>query len=325
MIEGLYRLDVTSDQWLLQATELVQPLLDRHRLGVIGNFYECVDPGSYVSGLSVVRDAPAWTVGRFFSYIAKPDPAYIAESILSRRCYFCGRIPAKSDVPAFFEQSRRDGLADRLTVNAIEPDGHGCCFGAFQADRSPLSPDSRAALRRIAGHLGAAYRLRRRAERTQAPAEPAAAAAVMTADGRVQHAVGVAAKNPRLRRDLREAVRARDAARTRGGRQDSLRAIRDWKPFVGGRWMLLDHVERDGRQFVLAVESEAGDRLALLSPRERDIVRRMLEGQTDKVIAYELGVVPGTVRVLMRNASAKLGAHSRAELRAIARPLRRDE
>jgi len=89
-------------------------------------------------------------------------------------------------------------------------------------------------------------------------------------------------------------------------------------PFVGGRSALLDHVERDGRQFVLAVESEPANRLAPLSPREREIAQRLARGQTVKMIAYEIGLAPATVRVLIGRAVVKLGARSRAEMCAMA-------
>lgn len=52
----------------------------------------------------------------------------------------------------------------------------------------------------------------------------------------------------------------------------------------------------------------------LLSKREREVVRRALLGDRNKVIAYDLGLADSTVRVLMRRAAAKMQVRSRREL-----------
>jgi DNA-binding NarL/FixJ family response regulator len=52
----------------------------------------------------------------------------------------------------------------------------------------------------------------------------------------------------------------------------------------------------------------------LLSDRERDIVHRRSLGHTTKVIAYDLGLSPSTVRVHLARATAKTSAGPRKEL-----------
>ncbi|HXX67987.1 MAG TPA: helix-turn-helix transcriptional regulator [Polyangiaceae bacterium] len=312
VVEGLYRIDLPRDEWLAGATVLLRPLLDRHGLGILANFYECQDPCSYVPYRSVVHDVPFALAKRYFAYASQPHPTFIADSVLSRRCYFCCRIPRGSDIRSVIAEIREEGAVDKLTLNTVEPDGSGCCFGSFQGDASPLSARASVALTRVAGHLGAAYRLRRRFESTGVSS--AAASAVMAPNGSVHHAVGDASGR-RERERLGAAARAMDRARSRPRRNDSLKAIQEWKALVGRRWILLDHVERDGRRFVLAVESKpAVDPIDLLSPRERDVIRAVLRGQTYKAIAHELSLAVSTVRVLIARASAKLRARSRADL-----------
>jgi PAS domain S-box-containing protein len=51
-----------------------------------------------------------------------------------------------------------------------------------------------------------------------------------------------------------------------------------------------------------------------LSPREREVVRRVALGEAGPEIAAELGIANETVRTHVRNAMAKLGARSRAQL-----------
>jgi two-component system, LuxR family, response regulator FixJ len=66
------------------------------------------------------------------------------------------------------------------------------------------------------------------------------------------------------------------------------------------------------------VRKEAEARLAELSPRERDVLRGLVAGKINKVIAHELGISPRTVEVYRANLMAKTGARSMSELMRIA-------
>ncbi len=55
-----------------------------------------------------------------------------------------------------------------------------------------------------------------------------------------------------------------------------------------------------------------------LTPREREVVTLIAMGRETSQIAQELHVSPETVRTHVRNAMSKLGAHTRAQLVAIA-------
>jgi two-component system response regulator FixJ len=58
--------------------------------------------------------------------------------------------------------------------------------------------------------------------------------------------------------------------------------------------------------------------LAGLSGRERDVLRGVIAGKLNKVIAYELGISPRTVEVYRANVMNKTGAGSLSELVRIA-------
>jgi DNA-binding CsgD family transcriptional regulator len=60
----------------------------------------------------------------------------------------------------------------------------------------------------------------------------------------------------------------------------------------------------------------AGDRV--LSPREHQVVELLAAGLTGEQVAVRLGISPATVRVHIRNATAKLGASTRTQAVAIA-------
>jgi DNA-binding NarL/FixJ family response regulator len=64
---------------------------------------------------------------------------------------------------------------------------------------------------------------------------------------------------------------------------------------------------------------EHNDLLSLLSPRERDVLLRMMEGKRGRKIAQDLMISPDTVRTHIRNIFAKLDVHSRLEAVRMAR------
>jgi DNA-binding CsgD family transcriptional regulator len=56
----------------------------------------------------------------------------------------------------------------------------------------------------------------------------------------------------------------------------------------------------------------------VLSPREHEVVELLAAGLTGEQVAVRLGISPATVRVHIRNATAKLGASTRTQAVAIA-------
>ena len=56
----------------------------------------------------------------------------------------------------------------------------------------------------------------------------------------------------------------------------------------------------------------------VLSPREHQVVELLAGGNTGEEVAERLGISPATVRVHVRNATGKLGAHTRTQAVAIA-------
>jgi two-component system response regulator FixJ len=55
-------------------------------------------------------------------------------------------------------------------------------------------------------------------------------------------------------------------------------------------------------------------RLSELSPREREVLRGVIDGKQNKVIAHDLGISPRTVEVYRANLMTKMQAASLSEL-----------
>jgi DNA-binding CsgD family transcriptional regulator len=74
-----------------------------------------------------------------------------------------------------------------------------------------------------------------------------------------------------------------------------------------GTWNLVDEFNHRGERYMVVRRSE------VLSVREAEVLSRAAEGETNKEIAYALGLAYSTVRVLLHRAGRKLGVRSRAE------------
>ena len=60
------------------------------------------------------------------------------------------------------------------------------------------------------------------------------------------------------------------------------------------------------------------NRLCELSPREKEILTRIAAGQGTRQMSGAMNITVGTVRTYVKNVLAKLGAHSRLQLAALA-------
>jgi two-component system response regulator FixJ len=66
----------------------------------------------------------------------------------------------------------------------------------------------------------------------------------------------------------------------------------------------------------LAAAAQA--QLNVLTPRERDVLEGLVNGNSNKVVAYDLGISPRTVEIHRANLMSKLGVHSLSDALRIA-------
>jgi DNA-binding NarL/FixJ family response regulator len=64
---------------------------------------------------------------------------------------------------------------------------------------------------------------------------------------------------------------------------------------------------------------QSNDPFDTLAPREKEVLARIVDGQSTKQMARAMSISNGTVRMYVRNVLTALGAHSRLEVAAIAR------
>jgi two-component system, LuxR family, response regulator FixJ len=69
---------------------------------------------------------------------------------------------------------------------------------------------------------------------------------------------------------------------------------------------------RDARELQAATDA-AASRIKCLTPRERDVLRLLVEGRPNKVIAHQLGISPRAVEIHRANVMEKLRCRSLAE------------
>jgi two-component system nitrate/nitrite response regulator NarL len=77
---------------------------------------------------------------------------------------------------------------------------------------------------------------------------------------------------------------------------------------------VLARVVKEGSSLPKETESP----FSTLTPREREILVHLAEGQSNKVIARNLGISDGTVKLHVKSILRKLGVHSRVEAAVLA-------
>lgn len=103
--------------------------------------------------------------------------------------------------------------------------------------------------------------------------------------------------------------------RCEGDHSPSQLTIEVWRGIVAGRWTVVAHFLRDGRQYLVARRRRADDpRYPLLTPREHEVAANAICGSSNKAIGYRLGISETTVATHLRKALEKLGIHSRIDL-----------
>jgi DNA-binding CsgD family transcriptional regulator len=308
MVERSYALQGTESEWIDRLLETVSPAIDEG-IGVYGFTYRWHGGRLIFTAFSSAN--PAWEdILRQMNDEASPD--YLAGAIDVRQpCYSFSQQVAKLPPQTrewhdnFYRQL---GFADALMVHAADPDG-GIGILSPRTLEQTVPAREMARWQRITAHMASALRLRRRIEREAVEDE-----AVLSPSGNLLHATGVA-KQADARERLRAAARAMDRARGPLRRNDPQEALELWRALCAGRWSLVDRFESDGRRYLIAHRNQLSlPNLRGLSQREATVAAFAQLGQSNKEIAYALGLSPSSVATHLSGALRKLGLPSRAVL-----------
>jgi DNA-binding NarL/FixJ family response regulator len=113
-----------------------------------------------------------------------------------------------------------------------------------------------------------------------------------------------------------------DGTVTTGARR---RAADLLEELVEGRHAIVDQFERDGRIYVVGrASAPRAPRRRPITKREREVLRLLAEGLSNKEVAYELGIAEGTAACHVAKAAHKLGARSRLILARLAHIMLRE-
>lgn len=323
LIEAAYDLRRSDSAWLAHLVDAAEPILDQG-LGLFGFAFVRPAPGGggadallrYMHMKSLPVDFPE----RFDTARSLISPELIEAAAppgyAGTWTQLLGNYPEVAR--AFLETL---GYADLLGILAVDPNGLGVHISAPMSNMTRLTPRSQERLQMLGAHIASAYRLRLAVSETggRTPAEstglPHDAEAVFDVNGfQIIDSVGPA-REPDAASLLREASRAVDRARGKLRKDDPLEALETWKALVSGRWSMVDWFDSDGRRFILAIPNppEIRDPRGL-TEQERQVVTYVLLGETNKLVAYRLGLSTARLSGLLKTAMHKLGVKTRTQL-----------
>jgi DNA-binding CsgD family transcriptional regulator len=215
--------------------------------------------------------------------------------------------PKPNQLPPMWGLLAGDGATEALVV------AFPTTSEKFAADLAFPHRDRRT-LGLVGAHISSALRLRRSLAGAASADVDAGAEAILSPAGRLMHADGLG-KSRRARQSLSEAVVRAERARGRLRRTSCDEATRLWQALVGGRWSIVEVVERDGKRLLVArANGPTFPHRASLTKEENDVVWLVALGHSYKYVGYELGLGPSTVVRRLTSALLELGIASRVEL-----------
>jgi DNA-binding CsgD family transcriptional regulator len=312
-----YALDGDDSDWLARLVEVMGPLLDAGR-GLVGFRWGLAPDGSVQAHEMRVAGGRAGDEEMLRELLGNLDStrsslAYEAPYSFKSLSEIARDHPTLTDLKRDRDMQRiahdRE-VVDFEMLRIDEARDRGWMFSVLHPEVRAIPSPRRALWQRVGAHIAAGARLRLQ---LAAPRLDEAAAVYDPATGRLEVTERELTSAGRRRR-LVEIIEARRAA-DRLADQRPLEAMELWKGLVAGRWSLLDVLDSDGRVFTILRENPLGVRSRVaLSERERQAAFLVGRGHHVKLVAYELGLSPATVRAQLRTAMRKLNVEDRAGL-----------
>jgi len=318
VVETAYDVDAPDEEWLPRVMKAGLPLLDQG-LGVGAlEFTRPLDGAKVVVQRQYVASGPEDFPERNMRFTAGGS-AEVSQAMtqpgMAMTLTECAGERYQEDV----ERWRRcfDYSVDAFGITAVDPNGQGIHIIAPLPEVTQLPSSTRMRWRMVGAHLAAGHRLRvaARNESLASTELPHDAEAVLERKTlKVTDAAGVG-RSKTARSALRDAAVRVDRARGRLRKEDPAEALRAWRGLSRGRWTLVDWFDSAGRAYVLAIPNPPKVRdPRALSERERQVATYASLGESNKLIAYRLGVSESRVSKALRASMRKLSARNRAQL-----------
>jgi DNA-binding NarL/FixJ family response regulator len=301
--EAAYAAGASTEAWLQGLVDAMRSVVD-FGYGAAAYEYDARDQAFHAYSFVESTDEAASLQARGLS-------CFSSDPIVAGRAHAClPRVGASEDLADVLPCTgiraamMSGGFGDALAVKAHDLRGFGCAIVIPSPSRIMLAPRTRAALTQVAAHFVAGSRLR------GVLGEPLETCdAILRADGKVEHL------NERAAREVLERAVSLRAQGQRLRREQPEQALALWRALVSGRWSLVDHVDRDGKRFVLARRNTPGAVTAPgLTANEHAVALFTAWGMSNKAITYELGLAPSTVSGLLSSSMRKLRVRTRREL-----------
>ncbi len=296
--ERAYEESVGSAPWLDSVVDSACSLFHRDHLGVLASVFRVdvaegiriVDVATRGVDAQQYRRVVAQTEPELLSAIFAPGPIVQVSKRIRR------------DHPSW-QQVEATGVREIVGFVCRDSSAMGCNVAFNVSSPVALSAVEKRRLSRAAVHVATGLRLLLR----NGPDE-----AVLAPDGRVLDARGMA-RDRSLLEQLRRAAIERDRFKSAGADPDA--ALEAWRALVAGRWSLVERFDSDGRRFWVARENAPRQVAArALNELERAVVGFLALGHSQKLVAYELGIVESTVSRIATRIRQKLGVRSNGEL-----------
>ncbi|OQX66721.1 MAG: hypothetical protein B6A08_19080 [Sorangiineae bacterium NIC37A_2] len=309
-VSRIYDLTIDTNTWFSEIVAMVRSVSDRGH-GALGTIFHWSNfavvhhelDGAHPKNSEVLpRGTPNPSVWSTSARFASSRVLFT----LSRASSFLASPFWSGLTPLLREISVKDCVA------FLGSDGVGTAigFGAPSGVHRPelLLPE-RYFTQCVLPHVGTAFRLRRAL--TGLDLDTESVEAIFSDEGRCLYAQGMAQERS-ARTLLHAAVRYRVNGRKPGSDRHRP-SPRDW--LLEGRWSLIDRYEENGRHYVVAYRNPVG----ILDPRrlsgrEREVVARIAQGMSQKIVAVELGVKESTVATIAHKVVRKLGLRSTREI-----------
>jgi DNA-binding CsgD family transcriptional regulator len=318
--EAVYDLELSDEDWLPTVLKRGLPVLE-HGLGVAGIEYGRPPDGGPVALLRIHVASGREDFPELHSAaLAATPPEVLREQAR----------PGQATTMSMSNRNRPEALElytshvnyckDVLGITTVDHRGAGVSIVAPLHEKTILTGHAAERWQMLAAHLDAGHRLRQALSAHEADHEPCTdlpydAEAIFDVNGlRLTEAVGQAKERTAAAKLRAAAVRV-DRARGKLRESDPEKALETWKALVWGRWSMVDWFDTDGRRFMLAIPNlpHITDPRGL-TERENQVVGYAMLGDTNKMIAYRLGLSKSRVSLLLRSAMKKLGLRTRAQL-----------